>query len=147
MQVVTVKDGSLITGSTATPWDDTIPQNTEGTEFLTLAITPRSAANKLLIAVIGDLDAPIANNIMTMALFKDSDADAIAAVNFTGDASGTAAVLALNHAMTAGSTSEITFKMRAGTQAGAFTNLNGYNGTRNYGGVSSSSIIITEIAA
>ena len=32
--------------------DDTIPQKTEGDEYMTLAITPASATNKLLIEVV-----------------------------------------------------------------------------------------------
>ena len=51
VQVVHVQDGASATGTTTHPIDDTIPQNTEGDEYLTLAITPTNASNKLLIEV------------------------------------------------------------------------------------------------
>ena len=47
MQVVHVQDGEVASGTATCNYDDTIMQNTEGTEFMTLAITPTSATNKL----------------------------------------------------------------------------------------------------
>ena len=35
--------------TTVIPFDDTVPQNDEGTEIITLAITPTSTSNKLVI--------------------------------------------------------------------------------------------------
>jgi hypothetical protein len=49
LQVVNVQTGAVATGTSQTQNDDTIPQNTEGTEFITLAITPTSASSKLKI--------------------------------------------------------------------------------------------------
>src|SRR4051812_19992946 len=40
---------AVATGTTIIPYDDTIPQITEGTEFLTQAITPIATTNKLII--------------------------------------------------------------------------------------------------
>ena len=45
LQVVNYQTGALASGTTTMPTDNTIPQNTEGTEFMTLAITPRSASS------------------------------------------------------------------------------------------------------
>jgi hypothetical protein len=39
IQVVHVQDGAYASGTTTIPLDNTIPQNTEGTEFMSLAIT------------------------------------------------------------------------------------------------------------
>jgi len=44
--------GAKNSGSTALPYDNTTPQNDEGTEFMTLAITPTSATNILEISII-----------------------------------------------------------------------------------------------
>ena len=49
VQAAHTQSGAVQTGTTTIPYDDTIPQNTEGTEFFTQAITPTSATNKLLI--------------------------------------------------------------------------------------------------
>jgi len=49
LQVVNVTDSAVATGTTQMPSDDTIPQNTEGNELMTLAITPTNSSNILLI--------------------------------------------------------------------------------------------------
>ena len=49
VQVVNVMDGALATGTTVMPTDDTIPQITEGDEYMSLAITPKNALNILVI--------------------------------------------------------------------------------------------------
>ena len=41
VQMASVGYSAVATGTTALPQDDTIPQNTEGTEFLSVAITPQ----------------------------------------------------------------------------------------------------------
>ena len=51
VQEVNVQDGEVATSSSPNmPDNDTIPQITEGTEYMTLAITPDDAANILKIA-------------------------------------------------------------------------------------------------
>ena len=52
VQVVNVMDSALATGTTVMVYDDTIPQNTEGDEYMTLAIIPTNSSNKLLIEVV-----------------------------------------------------------------------------------------------
>ena len=52
VQVVNTQTGAVATGTTIMPGDDTIPQITEGNEYLTRTITPTDAANTLLITVV-----------------------------------------------------------------------------------------------
>ena len=52
LQVVNTMNGAVATGTTIIPQDNTIPQITEGTEFMTLAITPTSATSQLRIDVV-----------------------------------------------------------------------------------------------
>ena len=146
VQVVNTQTGAMTTGSTTIPNDDTIPQNTEGNEFMTLAITPKSASNKLKIDVVLNLAVATTGNLIA-ALFQDSTAGALAAVSeYTATSNGNMR-LVFTHYMTAGTTSSTTFKVRAGcNNAGAVT-FNGAGGARLYGGVMASSITITEIAA
>jgi len=70
---------SQAAGSTgvAIPNDNTIPQNTEGAEWETLAITPKDAGNDLDIQFNAVFDGSTTNNLC-VALFVDSTADAIA---------------------------------------------------------------------
>ena len=149
VQVVNVTDGTTATGTTLVPPDNTIPQNTEGTEFMTLAITPTNASNKLLIQVviIGSLN--ITNNATMTALFQDSTANALAATMQAARQADVANTTAFNHYMTAGTTSATTFKVRAGPYFAGTYRFNGMasSAAQLFGGVSSSSITITEIEA
>ena len=52
IQVVNTQDGAVATSTITIPMDDTIPQNTEDDEYMTLTITPNSTSNKLLIEVV-----------------------------------------------------------------------------------------------
>ena len=141
VQVVNTSTGAVATGTTAFPVDDTIPQNTEGNEFMTLAITPSDAASTLRIDIVihitSDNDAQ-----MRAALFQDSTANALAVATINTDISH-ANNIKFTHYMTAGTTSSTTFKVRGGSGSGTIT-LNGVSGGRLYGGVLLSNITITE---
>jgi hypothetical protein len=145
VQIVNTQTGAVATGTTVIPLDDTIPQNTEGTEFMTLAITPTDVANKLKIDVVF-YGSPDAANWITVALFQDSTADAIAAFSDYQNTATASASSQFTHIMTAGTTSATTFKVRAGRDASAGTTytFNGASGARRFGGVLASSITITE---
>ena len=83
VQVVNTTSVAVATGTTTIPLDDTIPQNNEGTEFLTLAITPTNASNKLKIEVSGLWGTSADTNWVILALFQDSTANALSAqINF-----------------------------------------------------------------
>ena len=144
LQVVNYQTGAVATGTTTIPLDDTIPQNTEGTEFMTLAITPKSATSKLIIQVILQVTVSI-TSWSYGALFQDSTANAIAAgLGFTdADTSGSSVVF--THYMTSGTTSATTFKVRAGPNNASTMTFNGQAGARRFGGVLASSITITEV--
>lgn len=143
IQVVTTQTGAQSNSSTTIPTDDTIPQNTEGFEVMTRAITPTSATNKLRIDVIVMLSRNVANSFATAALFQDAGADAIAAMCSTGGPVSGATVVAFTHTMDAGTTSSTTFAVRVGGPSGT-TTFNGAASARLFGGVLASSITITE---
>lgn len=146
IQQVYVQDGEVATGTTIIPNDDTIPQNTEGEEYMSLSITPTSASSILLIEVHGQF-ASTATNQIAMALFQDSIADALATVSTDRGGSGTACGVDLRHRMVAGTTSPITFKIRAGGHTTGTTTFNGYAGVRDFGGTFASHMMITEYKA
>jgi len=144
LQVVNYQTGAMATGTTTIPLDDTIPQNTEGTEFMTLAITPKSATSKLIIVVTAQLTVST-TSWGFVALFQDTTANALAsALGFT-DAASSGHSVVFTHYMTSGTTSSTTFKLRAGPNGAGTITFNGQGGVRMFGGTLASSITITEV--
>lgn len=135
---------SSTTGTTAVPADDTIPQNTEGDEYMTLAITPKNATNKLRIQAKGTFAQSTAGSAIVMALFQDTTANALDVAVILQPTAGGQVTLYIDYTMDAGTTSSTTFKIRAGAASGTTTTFNGTGGSRRYGGASVSSIKITE---
>lgn len=148
LQVVSTQTGAVATGTTVTPADDTIPQITEGTEFLTQAITPTSAASKLRIDVTLYLANTVVDNPVTVALHQDATTGALAAgMQVSPNTANLTFCVRLVHYMTAGTTSATTFRVRAGANGASTTTLNGASGARLLGGVLASSITVTEVKA
>lgn len=147
VQVVNTQTGAVATGTTVLPSDDSIPQNTEGDQYMSLAITPKSATNKLKIDIVIVMASSAAGtSVMTAALFQDSTVSALAALSQVGSSNGQTHI-GFTHWMTAGTTSATTFKVRGGGSAAGTTTFNGHSGGRHMGGVMASSITITEIKA
>jgi hypothetical protein len=147
LQVAYASDATYSTGTTLIPYDDTIPQNTEGDEVLTLAITPLSATSILVIDYgTGMCTTSTLGRVIIGALFVDSTADAIDSFGLAYDAS--AAVLSGNMTQfitPSASTSERTYKFRIGAHAVGTTYVNGHSSARLYGGTCPTKITITEI--
>lgn len=146
VQQVVTQTGAVATGTTTIPADDTIPQSSEGDQYMTRTITPKASTHRLVIEVVATFAAS-ATGGMAMALFQDSGANAIAATVMTIASVNGPRVMSLHHEMAAGGTSEITFKVRAGNSNAGTTTFNGASGSRLYGGVLASSILIREYAA
>ena len=144
VQVRNTQDGAYATGSTGIPDDDTIPQITEGDQYMSLTIAPQDANNKLKIDVVGNF-ASSANTIRAVALFSVGTSNALAAVqDFPNPDFQAPAPSSFTHYMTAGTTNVLTFTVRAGVNSGDLY-FNGHTAARKLGGVMASSITITEI--
>ncbi len=128
--------------STTIPGDNTIPQNTEGTEIMTLAITPKATTNKLRIDVFV-IGAGSAAMGVTAALFQDSTANALTCSIANAYTAAANAPVQFSHTMDAGTTSSTTFKVRVGPTSGTFY-FNGYSVSRLFGGVMKCTMTITE---
>ena len=146
VQVVNTQTGAVATGSTQSPADDTIPQISEGNEYMTVAISPTSSSNKLVIDVHVNWSCATASSACTFAIFQDSTAGAIFASYAYPDNATSAYANSFTHYMTAGTTSATTFRLRCGGYGNAPFTLNGRSGSRQLGGVLLSSITITEIS-
>lgn len=136
--------GATAAGSTTVPLDDTIPQNNEGDQYFSQAITPNSAAN--VLEVVSRVNVALTASTWTIvSLFQDSTANALSTGwSFIGGADqGTQVTLEV--LMLSSTTSSTTFKVRAGPQAAATMRLNGTAGARYFGGVMRSFLRVREI--
>jgi hypothetical protein len=147
IQVVTATISSFASTTATIPLDDTIPQNTEGAEFLTCSITPSSSSSKLYIDVVFNTCVN-AVAIATIALFQDSTANAlISSWGLTSIANAPPTPMTMSYSMTAGTTSSTTFKVRGGANSAGTFQVNGASGARYLGGSMISFIRITEVSA
>ena len=144
VQVVNTQTGAVATGTTIIPFDDTIPQNTEGDEYMTLAITPTVATNMLLIDIVV-FASVTATPWIVVALFQDTTANALAADATFNNLSTAGATISFRYKMLAGTTSLTTFKVRVGPSSAATVTFNGQSAARRFGGVAISGITISEI--
>lgn len=137
---------TLLTGTTLIPFDNTIPQSTEGTNFFSVAWAPSAIGNKIRVEASLFGAYSVASPVIA-ALFQDATANALAAVAVQTTTTNQALELVLVYEFTAASTSSTTLKVNVGgSTAGTFT-LNGNSGTAIFGGVATSSFRITEIKA
>lgn len=141
IQVVNTLNQTPTSGTGTIPWDNTIPQNTEGNEIMTLAITPKSSTSKLRIDVV--VQAYSNAGVLIAALFQDSTANALACGFSENYASSS---VSFTEWMTSGTTSSTTFKVRFGRSTAGTYYVNS-DGSANLGSTLASSITITEIAA
>jgi hypothetical protein len=130
----------------AIPADNTKPQNTEGEEVVTASITPHSSTNKVLIeALINGTQDNGGSGTVIVALFKDSDASAIATTHCSSPA-GFAAQLSLVFQHAPATTSSVTYKIRVGyTVGGTGFLINGIPTGDVYDGTMISCLRLTEI--
>ena len=141
LQRVFTQTGAVATSTATIPTDDTIPQKTEGTEFMTLAITPLSTSSVLVVEVSFIFSGTTAGTTVC-ALFRDDTANALATNWSYQSSSGEMDEMNLHHAVVSGSLSATTFKVRAGF--GSTLTFNGQSSARKFGGTMTSGIWITE---
>lgn len=142
------EDGAVATGTTATPNDDTIPQNDEGDQYLSLASDALQSPCNILRVTAKAYLANTAQDHTVLGLFTDSDANA-RAVSVTDYGGGAVDIEHEHHirfSYAPGAATAVTFKLRGGAASGT-TTFNGASGSRKYGGVLNSMMEIEEIAA
>lgn len=144
VQVQSYKRSDKINGTGSIPNDDTIPQINEGDQILSLTFTPKYSNSVLDIEVVVNAAVNDGNGSITIALFKNSNTNAIAScfnVQAIGGALQQVRIGLPNYV--AETTSPISFTVRIGGSA-TYT-LNGSKGGSLYGGTLFSYIKITEI--
>jgi len=146
VQFASTSYSAVASGTTTIPFDDTVPQNTEGTEFMTVSITPKSASNILVVEVLGYY-ANSAAVTTSQALFQDSIANALAATPVYQATANGSVNISTTYQMVAGTTSSITFKVRTGGSGAGTVTFNGEGGSRKFGAITKSYIKVTEYKA
>ena len=145
-QVTRSQNFGVLTGTTPIPFDDTKPQNTEGDQYLSVSITPTDALNKLLVLINVNFGVSGANWAQ-IALFRDAEVDAVAVSSEYVAGANHTVTMGIRVGLNADSTTLQTYKLRIGVNGSGTITLNGANGSRRFGGASSSSIQIFEYQA
>lgn len=141
IDVQTHESIAVATGTTVIPYDDTIPQRTEGDNYLNGAVTPASPSNLIRHTVLFNCAHSSGANPIIAALFYQSGfgtADALAASINTPPAANLPTEIRLEHMHRAGSSSAIGFQVNAGCNTAGTLTVNGAGGVRKLGGVLSS---------
>jgi hypothetical protein len=123
--------------------DDTIPQIGEGALLLTLNITPTKATNRLVFefSCFGGVSA---SDRMTFALFEGAGPDAIFATTVHANGANLYRMPNFIFSKISGTTSLTTYTVRYGSDGGATIGINGAAAGRRFGGVATTSLLITE---
>lgn len=132
------------------PADNTIPQNTEGTQILSASITPQSTTSTIRVTFSG-FGAGGSNLIeLVSAMFVGAAANAVIAASSSGGDGGTLSSadrpvpLSLVYEFTSGTLSPLNVNIRVGASSGNMA-MNGVPGAQRFGGVSQASILLEEI--
>ena len=141
IQKVKTSTNAYISTTSIIPFDDTIPQITEGAFLFSLVITPSNASNILEFEFSG-FGGCSAIRTMVFSLFEGVGPNAIYT---TVDTSGSffTVMPAWNFSKVAGAVTPLTYTVRWGLNAGPAVELNGITG-RKYGGTGEVNFTIKE---
>jgi hypothetical protein len=140
IQILSTSTSSMITCSTVIPDDNTIPQITEGTQILSLAITPSNGI--ALLEILVHANGISGGGASIMALFVDSGANAIQTGYFSS-INSSAVNINFFYYVNASSTTTRTYSVRVGPVSGTMY-INGSGGTQRFNGTSNTWMRITE---
>lgn len=102
-------------------WSNVKPSTSDGAEIHSISFTPTSDTSTLLIEGVYRIGAT-SGSLLGAALFKNSDVDALSSqASQNSNVPGWATTIPLAHVMTSGTTSPITFKVRAGANGAGIT--------------------------
>lgn len=133
--------------TTILPVDDTIPQDTEGTQILSVTLTPKSVTNRVRIRFRGEAVVDTAAVAAGAAIFSSASANALRSGYGAPYTNNAAVTLALEHEYVPGVTTALTFSVRAGPGSAAAMRFNGTTASRVMGGAMAATLVIEEIAA
>lgn len=127
--------------ATTIPFDNTIPQITEGVEIMTLSITPTNANNRIAVQALCQINGDSSGRPCA-AIFRDSVANALA-VGMSGSNTSYIQNTSVIHDELAGGTNSRTYRVRVG-ESGGNIYVNGNNAGRFYGGAGKCTLVVFE---
>jgi hypothetical protein len=147
VQVVQSSTGTHTRRTATIPSDNSIPQITEGTEELTVAITPGNTSDLLKVEAIV-YGSPVTVNAWIMAAIFNTDVHATNALSAAaqqpyGPSISGMTPVHICHFLTAPSAAETTFRLRVGADTGSL-DVNGYNNAGLLGGVIDTMLSVTQ---
>ena len=131
--------------TTEIPADDTIPQVGEGTEIISISITPTKASSRIRFefTAFGSVNG---TSHITAALFLNGAANALRSTVVRPSVSQMPHGLHLVYEYAPGSVTAITASIRVGREgASGVVALNGIDGARLYGGTAAATLTATEL--
>lgn len=140
--------GAVVSTTSPIPYDDTIPQITEGGEALSTAFTPKRADSRIRIVANLQIRGDTTDRVRVAAVFIAGTNDALAvADDYEGSGAGTPAigsVTVIADIASPGITAQ-TFSARFAIHSTGTAYLNASSdGTRRFGGAYASTLEITE---
>lgn len=142
VQRVDDEDAAHSTSTATMPTGDTAPTNTDGTELLSLSITPRSASNTILLSATVTAGCGSARDIV-LTMLRGSTVIMAAKVLLSGGVE----TVCFEAEDAPATTSATTYSLRAGVTAAATWSFNGDGSSRVLGGKVVSSLSAVEYAA
>lgn len=132
--------------SATIPYDDTSPQVTEGTQILTVVVTPKSNTSRIRLHFNAFASSATATAVAQVALFRNGGANALAVGSTILTTANAPLPLTFDVAHVPGATTAQTYTVRVGANSGAMR-LNGTPTQRLYGGAARAVLTATEIKA
>jgi hypothetical protein len=128
------------------PADNTIPQNTEGTQIITANITPTTIGNRIRATFRGFAGGNQLNAVATVALFRDAIANALTAAGILINTGGATNHLTMTFEETVASLALRTYAVRAGPSVNLMQfNANNLTTNQLYGGVARATLTLDEL--
>lgn len=145
VQQVYSSNANVVTITTVTPYDDTVPQTGEMDLVISLAITPTNASNVLVIEYNFN-GLPDASARVFSGIFQDANANSLhTSADLAGNGVNQGSIsISQFYRMVAGTTSSTTFELRCGVNANTFYINGDAAGNRVFGGTSNADLLITE---
>lgn len=145
-QVVYATLGTQVFSGSNIPFDNTIPQITEGFEILTVSITPQSITSNLYVLATANIScSQIASGII--AIFRDATANAFGVSSTAVLTANTAENATVMVTIPSNSTTASTIRLRGGANGGnLYVNGNAASG-QSFGGRFATSLMVMEVGA
>jgi len=143
VQVKIIQESGFQSTTSLIPLDDTVPLISEGTELLSLGITPTSINHRIKAEISISQYSVSALESMVIALFRDSSC--ILAGIHTITSNGHRAIVSLETIDSPSGVSSVTYSVRYGSVSGGTIGINGHSAARFFGGTSKAALTLSEL--